>query len=186
MPNVALSSNLIVLWMGGSAAFAAGLPVEVAKRIEKSYPGAKILAETRCGIGAKAIDSFGLLIQRQPVKKGDNPLDALIVYKKSDWRLLSLPHRIQYATGGDADFLSDFWSAKGFEGGFEVRCTTPKTDKDINTKAHGVFESFAAALPANTRHLCFAASASYNSWNCFTYNDAKSAPETSFVQMNGD
>lgn len=192
MKNLLLFAGALILCLLGSSChlFSRGTSEKVEKRVLDNYPNVEVLASTECYLGSKKTHSFGMLIKRKMSEKSKNehPLFAVIVYFKNDQlHLLELPKAVSYSRGGASDFLADYWTPNGYTGNFEIRCTSPKSDKDISEKANGEFVAkYAAAFKEDVKHLCFSADPVYNSWNCFTVNPSTSTPENSFVQMNAD
>ncbi len=184
-----IAGLLIGFYSPNSAA--ADVPPEVVAALQKSIPGAKVLAGSLCKLGAEKRDSFGLLVKinANAFSEDQDPLRSVIAMKKEGaWDLHELPRGMDYSKGGAADFLRDFWGEQGFKGPFEIRCTVlPSSDPAISPKANGEFVgAFARTRDRQANHLCFLADAVYNSWACFTINPATSRPELSFVQMNAD
>lgn len=156
-----------------------------AKVLLAKMPQAKVLAVTSCNLGGEGTPSIGALVQRE----GKTPLTAVILYRKeTSWEMVEIPARLSYSKGSDSNFLSDFWTGKKYDGNFTMKCTSPKNDSDVSERANGEFVfSAASKFPEKAKHLCFAASAVYNSWRCYTTDPTKgNLPVESFVQMNAD
>jgi hypothetical protein len=177
---------IAIFLCANSIAMAKGVPANLEKKVSAAYPNAKIVVEKKCRLGTKAIESYGILLQQPAENKSGPALEAMILYKMKEWKIYKINRGIEYSRGSDSDFLRDYRTPKGYAGGFMIRCTSPKKDKDINVRSNGEFGKFSAALNEKVQHLCFSASSTYNSWVCFTTDDTRSEPETSFVQLNAD
>src|SRR5262249_53883285 len=153
------------------AAHAADLPADITREMRRTFPNAAILMSTPCRIGEDTLESYGLIANSN--NKEEAPLRAFVAFKKgSKWNVNEGNRRIQNSKGRDDNFLVDFWTSKGFAKDYQLRCTTPGTDVDINTKANGEYSRGFTKKDASTRHLCFQASLQYNSWVCVTFDKA--------------
>jgi hypothetical protein len=175
-----LTLTILSLFFG--TAQAVDLPADLNREIRKQFPKAKVLASTPCKLGA--VESFGLLTDDG---KGPNPLRAVIFYRKDKgkWKVFEAGTHISNSKGGGL-FLSDFWKKGSFAGPYQIRCTTPATDVDINTQANGEYSKEFPAIEASTLHLCYQASSVYNNWACFTHDAKADDVKISFVQLNAD
>jgi hypothetical protein len=168
-----------------SAAHADDSPAEIAGGMRKMFPKAAILMSTPCRIGEDRLESYGLIANSN--NKEETPLRAFVAFKKDGkWNVNEVNRRIENSKGFDDNFLKDFWTSKGFNKDYEIRCTTPATDVDINTKANGEYSRGFRKINASARHLCFQASLQYNSWVCVTFDKAVDNTRISFVQLNAD
>jgi len=168
------------------AAHAADLPADITREVRKTFPKAAILMSTPCRIGEDKLESYGLIANAN--NKEEIPLRAFVAFKKdSTWKVNEVDRGIENSTGFDRNFLRDFWTSRGFKKSyFEIRCTTPATDSDINTKAGGEYSKGFTKKDASIRHLCFKATVPYNSWVCLTFDKAVDNTRISFVQLNAD
>ena len=168
-----------------SAAHADDLPAEIAGGMRKMFPTAAILMSTPCRIGEDRLESYGLIANSN--NKEETPLRAFVAFKKDGkWNVNEVNRRIENGKGFDDNFLKDFWTSNRFKKEYEIRCTTPATDVDINTKANGEYSRGFRKINASARHLCFQASLQYNSWVCVTFDKAVDNTRISFVQLNAD
>jgi len=167
------------------------VPSDVAKAVEKSYPGAKILmASSSCKLGDAKKDSFGIVVDAGSKNHAAdrNPLRALVAVKNNaGWDVSEIPRDVEYSKGS-MDFLSEFWDEKGFKGPYEIRCIIlPSENPAISPDANGEFiGSFAKTPNRHALHLCFTADDTYNDWVCSSISIAAPRPVISFVQMNAD
>ncbi len=166
-----------------SGAQAVELPSEVTREIRRTLPKAKVLISTPCRMGD--VETYGLLTSGG---KGKNPLRPVIFHRKEKgkWRLFEVPASVSNSKGVANNILSGFFGKKGLEEKYQIRCTTPATDVDINTQANGEYSKEFEKIDASTLHLCYQADAVYNSWACLTYDKATDDIKISFVQLNAD
>ena len=163
------------------------IPTEVQAAVNKIYPNSKVLLSTPCKLGEDKKSSYGLLIQANE-DASKNPLHALIVINnKKNWSVNEVPKKFDFSYGFANDFLADFWRDNSLDGSPKIRCTSPKTDEQINVEANGEFmQSYFSKLKPAIKHLCFSADSIYNSWVCESIKSDSPTPELSFVQMNAD
>lgn len=163
---------------------AVDLPSDLSREIKRQFPiGGKIQASTPCRLGE--VESYGLLVESGDLR---NPLRALLAHRKdkSKWRIYELSNHVSNSKGNTNNFLADFWSKAGFKGPYQIRCTTPATDVDINTQANGEYSKEFTKIDASLLHLCYQASRPYNNWACLTYDNAGDTVKISFIQLNAD
>ncbi len=155
------------------------LAESIEQAVQEKYPAAKVITQSPCNLGTRQEESFGLLLQAPD-------LVAVIGKKEKDcWQLTELPKKIQSSAGSDSDFLGEFRNTP--VRAYEIRCANLQNDKDINARSNGEFAGvFESQQGIDARHLCFQASAVYNSWACFSVNSGTNRIETSFVQLNAD
>lgn len=157
----------------------------ITEDLAKVIPRGKLISSVKCNLGPDGIESFGLLIENPDAKKGENALDPYIALKRKEWVLVKISRRLDYERGREADFLEEFWSEKGLVVAPEIRCTSPKRDKDM-VDQQGFFVKGAKSMLPDAKHICFSSSVTYSNWTCFTLMGKDSSPEVSFVQMNAD
>lgn len=125
--------------MISDVAQAAALPADITREIRKTFPKAAILISTPCRIGEDKLESYGLIANSN--NREETPLRAFLAFKKDrTWKVNEVDRRIESSKGLDDNFLKDFWTSKGFEKEYQIRCTTPATDADINQIERRVFE----------------------------------------------
>lgn len=112
----------------------------------------------------------------------------IVVADGPRWTVSEVARRLEGTSGFVRDFLASYWNpSAGLVGEFEIRCTSPKVDPDINIKANGEYVgAFASKLGPKVMHLCFTADPVYNSWACSTVNPSTGLVERSFLQLNAD
>lgn len=158
------------------------IPSDLMKEIARALPKANALLSMECRIGAKKTRAFGTLLNSESIQ-------AWIAYPMGKgWRLFQVPREISNSKGMDGNFLSEWKTSEGkLKGVYEIRCTSPYADKDIQIQANGEFVGeFAQGVAPEVRHLCFQASQTYNNWACYTMSAVTERPELSFVQLNAD
>jgi len=177
----------VLIFLGSASIYAASkkttvvkIPEEIKKYLEANHPKAQILTATKCSIGVEKIESYGVLINA-------NKPHAFIFFKaKMGWNDVEIEDKASNSKGVSSLF-GDFFVEGKFNGPYEIRCTSPQSDKEISLDANGEYVGvFNKNMPADIKHLCFQASDTYNNWKCLTINPTKGGPDTSFVQLNAD
>jgi hypothetical protein len=175
---------LMALCANPSAAFE--LPDDLADVLKRSQPNSKVLAATQCDLGASKVESFGLVLH---LGKSEDSLGAVIASKHGkNWEVSQLPLEASGRSGFVRNFLEDFWSNEGFSKYFSLLCTRiPNDNGRISLKANGeLIGQFKKEKEPKIKHLCFAASNTYNSWVCFSLAPNEPSPKISYVQFNAD
>ncbi|WP_210489008.1 hypothetical protein [Microvirga antarctica] len=160
-----------------AAAANASLPPKLAATLEASFPGSRLVANSSlCRSSPRGAQQMGLVLAR------DGALRAVVAVDRGGWVLSDVPRAFSNASGGTRDFLSDFATNKNRP---DIRCAQPHRDADISTRNNGQFQGQGGRSRTDT-HVCFMASAAYNSWVCFWTPPKAHTPSISFVQFNAD
>lgn len=155
-------------------------PPELAGALEERFINSRVLAVSpECKSDENGPLQIGVVLEQ------NHRLHAVMAVLQNDrWVIRDMPKKVTYSHGMAADFLDEFASADGMKK-LDVRCAAPKTDTEINIRANGAFIA-PESDRATSRHVCFSASAVYNSWVCYWTRPGKEKPELSFVQLNAD
>jgi len=153
---------------------------ELADALDKKFSNSRVLAVSpECKSDENGPVQIGVVLQQ------NKALHAIVAVLQNDsWVISDMPKKVSYSRGTVADFLDEFTSADGMKK-LDVRCAAPKTDAEINIRANGAFIA-PESDHVTSRHVCFSASAVYNSWVCYRTRQGTTKPELSFIQLNAD
>lgn len=163
------------------------LPADLQKVISEKHVSMSVVASGSCDLGPSKIKSYGFILQAKTLTNKDKSLAPVVAFLQGkQWKLAEVTRSIDYSSGGDPDFLHDFWEEKkGLKLPYSIKCVNPKKDSEISPKANGEFlGTFKSPSAARGKQVCFQASDVYNSWSCFGFDGGRIKP--SFAQMNAD
>jgi len=164
------------------------MPEDLSKAILEKNVGSEILVSKSCQLGSSNTPAIGFLLKRTDNK---NPLTIhMAVLREKNWNLFVIPTDVSHARGASSNILSEFWDEKiGLINiSYDIFCTALPNSKEFIGKKHkGIFDKpFTEKTQRGQKHLCFAASAMYNSYVCYGFDEENSQPQRIFTQFNSD